>query len=173
VIAQTIQFSGLRPETLYEAYLSSEQHSAMTAGALHATFLRDGKQVQEGYEGDELRAFGSVGEDGEINYSLEARVLRLVPGRLILMSWKNKAWNLAVDPGDVDDLASTVELTFAANLAGTEVRLVQSNVPAYRVRIPETGEVGPLSDIVNTHWSLLYWEPMRAYFQQPRQSARR
>ena len=51
-------------------------------------------------------------------------------------------------------------------MAGTEVRLVQSNVPAYRVRIPETGEVGPLSEIVNTQWSLLYWEPMRAYFQQ-------
>ena len=51
-------------------------------------------------------------------------------------------------------------------MAGTEVRLVQSNVPAYRVRIPETGEIGPLSEIVNTHWSLLYWEPMRTYFQQ-------
>jgi hypothetical protein len=43
------------------------------------------------------------------------------------------SWNLALDPGDIDDLASTVELTFVANMAGTEVRLVQSNVPAYRV----------------------------------------
>jgi uncharacterized protein YndB with AHSA1/START domain len=170
LIAQTVQFSGLRPETLYEAYLSSEQHALMTAGALRATFLRDGQEVPEGREGDELRAFGSIGPDGQMEYSLGARVLRLVPSRLILMSWKNKAWNLALDPGDIDDLASTVELTFAANMAGTEVRLVQSNVPAYRVRIPETGEVGPLSEIVNTHWSLLYWEPMRAYFRQTRES---
>ena len=166
MITQTAQFSGLRPETLYMAYLSSEQHSAMTAGALHATFLRAGQEVPDGREGDELRAFGSVGPDGQIEYSLGARVLRLVPGRLILMSWKNKAWNLALDPGDIDDLASTVELTFAANVAGTEVRLVQSNVPTYRVRIAETGEIGPLSEIVNTHWSLLYWEPIRAYFRK-------
>ncbi len=32
------------------------------------------------------------------------------------------------------------------------------------VKIPETGEIGPLSQIVNTHWSLLYWEPMRHHF---------
>jgi hypothetical protein len=56
-------------------------------------------------------------------------VLRLVPGRLILMSWNNKAWNLALDSGDIDDLASTVELTFAANMAGTEVRWSRATSP--------------------------------------------
>ena len=49
-----------RPETLCEAYLSSEQHSAMTAGAFHATYLRDGQEVPEGREGDELGTWHSI-----------------------------------------------------------------------------------------------------------------
>ena len=56
-------------------------------------------------------------------------------------------------------------LTFSDNFAGAEIRLSQVNVPNYKVQVPDTGEVGPLSEIVNTHWSLLYWEPMRQYFQ--------
>ena len=43
---------------------------------------------------------------------------------------------------------------------------MQSNVPSYRVHIPDTGEVGPLEQIVNTHWSVLYWDPMRRYFDR-------
>jgi hypothetical protein len=61
-------------------------------------------------------------------------------------------------------MASIVALTFARNVAGTEVRLAQTNVPDYRVRLPDTGETGPLNRIVNTHWSLIYWEPIRCYF---------
>ena len=122
--------------------------------------------MPHGSEGDELVAFGSEGDDGQVTFSLGARILRLVPKRVIVMSWKNMAWNQAIDPADVTDLASTVELTFAANFAGAEVRLVQSSVPTYPVRAPDTGEVGPLEQIVNTHWSLLYWEPMRRYFDR-------
>jgi hypothetical protein len=57
-----------------------------------------------------------------------------------------------------------VELRFAENVAGAEIQLVQVGVPDYKVHIPPTGETGPLSQIVNTHWNLLYWEPMRGYF---------
>jgi hypothetical protein len=45
-----------RPETLREAYLSSEEHSAMTSGALRATYLRHGQEVPHGREGDELES---------------------------------------------------------------------------------------------------------------------
>jgi hypothetical protein len=83
------------------------------------------------------------------------------------MSWKNKVWDLALDPGDVTDLASTVVLTFVSNFAGAEIRLSQINVPAYKVHVPDTGETGPLSEIVNTHWSLLYWDPMKRYLGRP------
>jgi hypothetical protein len=46
-----------------------------------------------------------------------------------------------------------------------------ANVPDCKVSVPETDEIGALSSIVNTHWSLLYWEPMRAYFQKDEVSA--
>jgi len=45
-------------------------------------------------------------------------------------------------------------------------QLVQVNVPDYKVSVPQTGEIGALSSIVNTHWNLLYWEPMKKYFQK-------
>lgn len=167
MIVQTAQFTGANPDTLYDAYLSSATHSAMTAGARPATFRRPGHgDVPDGNEGDELVAFGAQSEGGDTIYSLSARILRLVPKRLIVLSWRNMAWDQALDPDEITDLASTVELTFVANFAGAEVRLVQGNVPSYRVRIPDTGEVGPLEQIVNTHWSVLYWDPMRRYFNR-------
>ena len=113
---------------------------------------------------DELRAFGVPGADGKIVYSLHATVLQLVADRLIVLSWRNKAWDCAIDSGDVGDIPSTVVLTFRDNFADAEIGLNQVNVPDYKVKIPDTGEVGPLSQIVNTHWSLLYWEPMQHYF---------
>lgn len=166
MIQQTAQFMGCSAQRLYKAYLSSAEHSAMTAdGTQVATFHRPSKgDVPTGQVGDELRAFGIPGPDGQTLYSLIANVLALVPDRLIVLSWKNKAWRLALDPSDVSDVASTVTLAFRDNFAGAEICLEQANVPNYKVSIPESGEVGALSQIVNTHWSLLYWEPMRRYF---------
>jgi hypothetical protein len=167
VIAQTAHFAGLTPETLYDAYLSSKDHSAMTAHALPATFVRPGVgQVAHGKEHDELLAFGFPGPDGQVNYFLTARILQLVPKKRIVLSWKNQAWTLAVDSADVTDLDSTVVLTFKTNIEGAEIQLVQANVPDYKVAIPDSGEVGPLSTLVNTHWNTLYWEPMRRFFQK-------
>jgi hypothetical protein len=165
MIAQTVQFMGCKAGRLYDAYLSSADHAAMTAdGSQAATYRRGSRDVAFGGEGDELLAFGMPGTDGKLTYSLRATVLQLVPERLIVMSWRNKAWDCALDPDDVTDLRSTLILTFRDNFAGAEIGLNQVNVPDYKVRIPETGEVGPLSQIVNTHWSLLYWEPMRSHF---------
>jgi hypothetical protein len=109
VIAQTVQFAGITAEALYDAYLSSKQHAAMTVdGTQHATFYRASEgEVPVGQVGDELRAFGALDAAGKMQYSLRARVLHLVPGKLIVMSWKNKVWDLALDPSDVTDLAST------------------------------------------------------------------
>jgi uncharacterized protein YndB with AHSA1/START domain len=166
VISQTAQFMGCSASRLYRAYLSSADHAAMTVdGTMSATYFRPSSgAVAEGRQGDELRAFGMPGPDGAVQYSLKARVLELIPDRLIVLSWRNKAFDLAVNTSDVSDLASTVVLTFRDNVAGAEIRLDQINVPNYTVRLPDTGEEGPLSEIVNTHWSLLYWEPMRRYF---------
>lgn len=167
MIAQTAQFTGVSPEALYYAYLSSSEHSAMTADQRPAIFFRPGEGVvAHGEEGDELRAFGYLGFDGQTQFSLTARIVHLVPEKLIVLTWKNQVWNYALDHSEVTDLDSTVILTFHENLAGAEIQLVQVNVPDYTVHVPETGETGSLRSIVNTHWNLLYWEPMRRYFQQ-------
>ncbi len=172
MIAQTVQFTGISPETLYTAYVSSREHSAMTTGNRPASFFRPPRgEVAHGQEGDELRAFGFTGPDGQPQFSLHARMLQLVPGTLIVLTWKNMGWTYALDPSEITDLDSTVVLTFKKNLTGAEIQLVQANVPDYKVRVPETGEIGALSSIVNTHWSLLYWEPMRAHFQKGEVSA--
>lgn len=172
MIAQTAHFPGVSPEALYNAYLSSREHSAMTAGSRPASFFRSGEgEVAHGKEGDELRAFGFTGSDGQTRFSLTAKILQLVPGKLIVLTWKNIVWNFALDSGEVTDLDSTVVLTFQKNLTGAEIQLVQVNVPDYKVSVPETGEIGSLSSIVNTHWSLLYWEPMRKYFHKGEVSA--
>jgi hypothetical protein len=42
MIAQTAHFPGVSPEILYTAYLSSREHSAMTAGSRPASFFRPG-----------------------------------------------------------------------------------------------------------------------------------
>jgi uncharacterized protein YndB with AHSA1/START domain len=151
MIAQTAHFLGASPETLYTAYLSSREHSAMTAGSRPASFFRPGEgEVASGKEGDELRAFGFSGPDGQTHFSLTAKILQLVPGRVIVLTWKNMVWNFALDPSEITDLDSTVVLTFQKTIAGAEIQLVQVNVPEYKVSVPETGEIGSLSSIVNT-----------------------
>ena len=164
-LSQTIQFNGTSARALYRAYLSSAQHAAMTVdGTYAATYRRRGDDVDTGAVGDELWAIGPATDDGNVRYSVSARVLELVPDRLIVLSWKNKAWDLALEPSEVTDLPSTLVLTFTGNFMSAEIRLSQTNIPSYQVRIPETGEIGPLSEIVDRHWNILYWDPMRQYF---------
>jgi len=167
VITQTAQFMGINPEALYGAYLSSKEHAAMTADNRPAVYYRPGEgELAHGEEGDELQAFGFTGPDGVTRYSLTARIIQLVPKKVIVLTWKNQAWNLALDPNEVTDMDSMVVLTFQKNPAGAEIQLVQANVPEYKVHIPDTGETGSLHSVVNTHWNLLYWEPMKRYFRR-------
>jgi len=169
MLSQTAHFTGLGPERLYRAFLSAKDHAAMTAdGRYLATFRRRViGDVLSGEEGDELLAFGVRGTRGDVVYRLTAKILHLVPEQMIVMAWKNAAWAATVDSNDATEMDSIVVLTFARNVSGAEIRLTQTNLPDYKVHLPDTGETGPLSQIVNTHWSLLYWEPMRNYFAQP------
>jgi hypothetical protein len=170
LIAQTAQFMGMRAEDLFEAYLTAETHQAMIIdGSQLVTFYRPSQgEVARGEAGDELRAFGVKDPDGDVTYSLKATILELQPPHVIVMSWRNKAFDMALDPADIASGPSTVILTFRNNSGGAQIQLVQANVPSYKARITETGEVGPLSELVDTHWNLLYWEPMKQYFQSSR-----
>ncbi len=165
MINQTAHFPGLTPARLYGAFLSAKEHAAMTAdGRQHVAYRRpDGSPADDPQAGDRLFAFGQPGRAGEVEYRLTARLLELIPGERIVMAWRTAAWDAAADPAD-GAAPSVVVLRFASNIAGAEIHLDQVGVPAYIIDLPDTGEHGYLESIVNTHWSRLYWEPMKQYF---------
>src|SRR5690348_10374126 len=103
-IQQTIQFPGVAPEAIYKAYLSSQEHAAMTG--FPATFYRPSThaEVAVGQEGDELRAFRMTGPDGKPKYFIGGTLLKLVPGKEIVTTWKATAWDEGAKPGDGTDL---------------------------------------------------------------------
>jgi hypothetical protein len=167
MISQTAHFPGVTPERLYAAFLTAADHAAMTGnGTAQVTFEHpDGTPTDTPAAGDRLLAFGSPNPDGTISYRLTATLLDLVSSERIVMSWRTAAWEAATSPAEADPQGtSIVVLHFVANPAGAEIRLDQSGVPGFTVHLPDTGERGPLEAIVNTHWNLLYWEPMRRLF---------
>jgi uncharacterized protein YndB with AHSA1/START domain len=160
-VLQTAEFPGLTPQRLYDAYLSSKEHAAMTG--MPASWYRPatGKDVAVGQVGDEFHGFGVTGSDGKLHYLIGGKLLDLVPGREIVMIWKATAWGL---PAGSPDCILT--LTFAETPSGAEIRLVQANVPDFPGDDAKAaaGEVETETDHVNTNWYFRYWEPMRKYF---------
>ena len=164
-IVQVAEFPGVTPQALYDAYLSSKDHAAMTG--FPATYYRPTTKadVANGQEGDELHAFGMTGADGKLHFIIEARVLRLVPGQEIVTTWKATTWALPADAAFPDCI---LVLTFAKTPAGAEIRLVQVNVPDFPdltdAKATANGAAGTETDQVNTNWYFRYWEPMRKFF---------
>ena len=165
---QTIQFPGISAETLYNAYLHSGEHGKMTTsgeGEDKTTWFRPGKgNILTAQVGDELRCWGFKDQKGEQVYNLKATILELVPGSLIVQTWKNIPFTLATDKSLVTDMPSTLVLSFRKTAFGSEIRMAHINVPDYEVFIEQTGEKDALGNIINTHWGLQYWEPMQKYF---------
>jgi hypothetical protein len=168
MIIQTNQFIAVSPETLYNAYLNSAEHGKMTTsgeGEDKTTWYRSGAgNVATAEIGDELRCWGFKDEKGTQVYNLKATILELVPSKLIVQTWMNLPFTLATNKEQITDLPSTLILTFKKTAFGAEIQMVHANVPDYEVHIPGTGETAPLNTIVNTHWGLQYWEPMKKYF---------
>jgi hypothetical protein len=133
-IEQTVQFDGTTPERLYEIYLNSEEHSAFTQ---HPAKI----DARESGEFDAFKDFPITGR-----YGVTGKIFQLVPGRLVVQSWRGIHDNL-------NDLDSTLVLTFRKNEAGAEIELVQSNVP------------DEFRALVNTSWNIRYWTPLREYLK--------
>ena len=167
-LIQTIQFASVSPETLYNAYLNSVENAKMTTsgeGADKTTWYRPGTgNVSTAQLGDELRCWGFKDEKGNQVYNLKAAVLELVPGKLIVQSWKNLPFTLATNKELVTDTPSILVLTFRKTAFGSEIHMAHINVPDYEVFIEQTGEKDALGNIINTHWGLQYWEPMQRFF---------
>ncbi len=91
------------PEAVYDAWLDSERHSAMTGAP-----AKIGKRVGDAY----------AAWDGYI----EGKTLELVPGRRIVQSWRTSEFAQ-------DDPDSTITVELEPTKTGTRLTLTHSGVP--------------------------------------------
>lgn len=113
------------PARLYAQYLSARSHAAIT-GAPARVVAKPGSAFS---------AFGGT---------LSGRILHLVPGRLIVQSWRASQWRKP-------DLDSTLILSFHAAKGGGRIELTQVDVPDHDFAGVSEG------------WHPYYWAPWRAY----------
>lgn len=165
-LSQTALVPGADAGELFGLYMTADGQQEITG--FPARYVNAaGEPVETAGVGDQLAAFCFT----EDQCGLAARVLDVqeAPGvHTVVMSWWNFGWVSAVDKADLAGQRgapdSTLILTFRDVPTGTQIELVQANVPDYKVLIPSpdgSEEVGPLSRIVNTHWNTLYWDKMR------------
>lgn len=165
-IQQTIQFPGVAPETIYATYMSAKGHSAMTGFPASFYRARTKQEVEMGEEGDEFRGFGVTGKDGKLQYLIGGRILHLVPNREIVMTWHAAMWGEHAKPGEAASPDCILVLTLKPSYGGTELQLVQTDIPEYPGLDPQSaaGEYTSETSSVNTNWYFRYWAPMQKYF---------
>ena len=101
-IRQTATIPRVTPRALYDAFLDSRRHAAMTGA----------KAKMSSRVGGRWTAWDE---------SLSGTNLELVPGKKIVQAWRGSDF-----PGDHH---SRLTLTFTASASGTRVTLVQTDVP--------------------------------------------
>ncbi len=102
-ITQTVEFEGVSPQEIYDAFLSSKGHSDMTGGAAKMS--------------NKVGAAFSAW-DGYI----AGKNLELVPGKRIVQSWRTSEF-----PDDAEDSVLTIELKKTAK--GTQLKMTHAHVP--------------------------------------------
>ena len=123
-IQQTAKFN-VKPEVLYDLFLNPKKLSVIT-GSKAST----GKRV-----GTKFSLF---------NGALSGKNLAIVPGKMIVQSWRSNGWSKS-------DLDSVLVLTFSKIPGGGQINLVHSNVP-------ENDYEG-----VKKGWQNYYWKPWKKY----------
>ena len=116
------------PEDVYNAWLDSKRHSAMTGAPA---------EVSDS-EGGAFKAW-----DGYI----QGRNLALTPGRRILQAWRTTEF-------EAEDQDSLLEIQFEQADTGTLITLRHTDLPNHGMQYKQG-------------WVDAYFEPMRAYFNQP------
>jgi len=110
---------------LYSMYLNPQRHAAIT-----------GHKVEIGARpGARFRAF---------NGALTGRILQIVPGRLIVQSWRSRPFHKSDDD-------STLVLRFTSHGKKGRIDLMHVNVPDHDYRSVSSG------------WKQYYWKPWRKY----------
>jgi uncharacterized protein YndB with AHSA1/START domain len=113
------------PDEVYEAFTNSKIYSEFT--------------------GDKFIGIAEVGEKFTV-YDISGKFLELESGKKIVEEWVNSSWPKGSPP-------SKVELTFKAISEGTEITLVQSNLPQ------EVEE-----EYLLNGWTEYFWNRLRKYF---------
>src|SRR5688500_1888077 len=103
-IEQTVFFEHSTPEELFDIFINARKHSEILGGA-------DVKITEK-----EGAPFSSL------NGLLTGRNLMIVPGRMIVQSWKGDVWKKG-------DLHSVLILTFTAVDKGCQIYMVHANTP--------------------------------------------
>jgi uncharacterized protein YndB with AHSA1/START domain len=125
ILAATLPAS---PDRLFDMYLNPDLHAAFTGAS---TAIAP-------HAGAEFRAFDNA---------LSGRILHLMPKRMIVQSWRASHWKM-------EDLDSTLILTFWPDEEGTRVDLVHVNVADHDFAGVSQG------------WEKYYWTPWRKYLEE-------
>ena len=133
-IQQAVTFRAV-PRRLFDVYLSSREQSAATGA----------KAVISRRVGGTFTAHGG---------HLRGQNLALVPGRLVVQSWRASNWKKR-------DLDSTLVLVFTRAPGGGRIAMTHVNVPDANAASITRG------------WSEYYWKPLRKYLKRARKGDRR
>jgi len=126
-IRQT-QYIPAPPGELYDAYLNPKTHSSFTGA----------ETVCERFVGGKFSAW---------NGYITGKNVRLENGRRIIQEWQTTEWPAGYAP-------SVLEIIFRPKGKGTEIQMIQKNVPVSQARYYERG------------WMDFYWDPLKKFFRK-------
>ncbi len=116
------------PEKVYEAFVDPKKHTEFTGSKATGKAKEGGKfTTWDGY------SFG--------------KFLKFEPGKCLVQEWMTTDWPEGYPP-------SRFELTFKKVPDGTEITMVQSNVPKEQEEELKEG------------WQEFYWVPLKEYFKK-------
>lgn len=124
IVTQTITLPA-SPQELFTTYVDAKKHTAMTGGT-----VRISKKV-----GATFTAFNGM---------LRGRNLMIVPNRMIVQSWRAKAWKKR-DPDSI------LMLLFRKAGRGGKIELIHVGMPHYDYLPIKKG------------WPKYYWRPWKTY----------
>ncbi|HEV8537713.1 MAG TPA: SRPBCC family protein [Bacteroidota bacterium] len=120
------EYVSAKPVEIYDAFLNEQKHTAFTGA----------KATCERRVGGKFTAW-----DGYI----AGKNVKLENGRRIIQEWRTSEWPDGYPP-------SVIEFTFKPKGDGTEIRMIQSKVPATQAKNYKQG------------WTDYYWRPLKKYF---------
>ena len=126
-IKQTV-FIDATPEEIYDALIDAKKHRDVTGS----------KATSQQRVGGKFTAW-----DGYIS----GKHLFLERGKKVVQEWKTTEWPKGYP-------SSKLEFTLREKRGGTELALLQTNVPAEQAASYEQG------------WKDFYWDPMKEYFKK-------